>query len=141
MDTKQSYKTNADKLKTIEFNGFVVDSLIKTNEITVGDMVVFTEDVYNGNFFNSSLIGKRTIVARVFKQSYGQQYITFSMEVLEAMGCNSQDIIDKKFIRKKEPNLFNKYAVYRQLWKNEINRYYLIDSQMMFKYSLEQNIS
>lgn len=141
MNNKQSYKTKSDDLKNIEINGFMVDSLIKTKEITVGDIVVFTEDVYSGTFFDSSLIGKRTVVARVFKQSYGQQYITFSMEVLESIGCNSKEIIDKQFIRKKEPNLFSKYAVYRQLWKNEINRYYLIDSQMMFKYSLEQNIS
>lgn len=140
MNIKQNDKIKADSLKKIELNGLTVDNLIKTREVTVGDTIVFTEDVYSGTFFNSTLIGKRTVVARVFKQSYGQQYITFSVEVLEAIGCNAHEIIEKRYIRKKEPNLFSKYAVYRQLWKNEINRYYLIDGQMMFKYSLEQNI-
>lgn len=128
-------------IKKITINDTFVDRLVEVDEVVTGDLIVFTEDIYSTNFFTATIIGKRHILARIIKQSYGRNYITFSMEVIECIGDNSSEIIDKGEIRRRENSIFGKYKVYRQLWNNELDRCYLLDGQYRFKYCLNQEIS
>lgn len=132
-----------NNLKKIELNGYIIDQLIETTEVTAGDLIIFTEDVYTDNFFNAKIIGRRTIIARALKQSYGNSYITYSLEVLDCVGFKANEVKEKKYIRKRESHILGKYKVYRKLWNNEINRCYLLDSLREFKHELElqENIS
>lgn len=123
-------------IKKIILNDTYVDRLIETTEITENDLVLFTEDVYSTNFFTANIIGKRHILARILKQSYRSSYITFSMEVIECIGYNCEEIISKGEIRRRETSILGKYKVYRQLWNNELNRCYLLDEQFRFKNKL-----
>lgn len=127
-------------IKKVTVNETYVERLIETNDVTDNDLILFTEDVYSTNFFTATIIGRRHILARVFKQSYGNQYISFSMEVIECIGTNCEEIINKKEIRRRETTIFGKYKVYRQLWNNELNRCYYLDNQLNYKSKiLEKN--
>lgn len=75
-------------IKKITINDTYVDRLIETNDITQNDLIIFTEVVYSINFFYAAIIGKRHILARVIKQSFGNKYITFSLKVIECIGLN-----------------------------------------------------
>lgn len=124
-------------IKKITINETFVDKLIEATDITENDLILFTEDVYTTSFFTATIIGKRNILARVVKQSYGNKHITFSMEVIECIGVNADEIMKKKYIRRRESTVFSKYKVYRQLWKNEFNRCYFLDGQFEFKNELQ----
>ena len=120
-------------IKNIKINETYVDKLIETTDITNNDLVLFTEDVYSVGFFTARIIGRRHVLARVTKQSFGSTYITFSMEVIECIGTNCEELMQKKEIRRREKTVFGKYKVYRQLWNNELNRCYYLDNQFEFK--------
>ena len=128
-------------IKNIIFNGIKVENLIETENVVSGDLILFTEDVYEGEFFNAKIIGRRNVLAKVYSHSYGKKYITFSLKIVDAIGYKSNEIKEKIYIRKREPSLFSKYKVYRTLWKNEVNRCYLLDGQYVFKNYLKEKIS
>lgn len=128
-------------VKNIIFNGIKVENLIETDNVVSGDLILFTEDVYEGEFFNAKVIGRRNVLAKVYRHNYGHNYITFSLKVIDAIGCKADEVKEKLYIRKREPNLLSKYKVYRTLWKNEINRCYLLDGQYVFKNYLKEKIS
>ncbi|MCE5221774.1 MAG: hypothetical protein LLF98_11090 [Clostridium sp.] len=124
-----------------EFKQFIERDLIIADEITLGDTILFTEDVYSEDFPHARKIGLRTILATIIKQFYGNRYMTFSLEIRYAIGCESADIIKQRFIRRRDYKLFYKKPIYRELWKNdncELNRCYLVDEQRLYKYYLSQ---
>lgn len=123
-------------IKKITFNETFVDNLIEAEEITENDLIIFTEDVYETGLFTATIIGKRTVLSKITKQSFGNNYITFSMEVIECTGTKSEELLKKIFIRRREKTIFSKYNVYRQLWDNELNRCYFLDDQFAFKNSI-----
>ena len=127
--------------ESVNFNNQIVKDIIETDNVVKGDLIIFTEDVYSKNFYVHKIIGRRTILARIYNHNYGEKYITFSMEVIDCIGTDSDKLIIKKYIKRREPTLFKKYKVYRQIWKteiDEINRFYFLDAQHVFKHSLIQ---
>ena len=120
-------------LKNLTINDTYVDRLVEADEITEDDIILFTEDVYSSNYFSATIIGKRHILARVTKLHYGDKYLSFSMDVIECIGDNNEEILNKKQIRRREKTIFGKYKVYRRLWNNEFNRYCILDVQEKYK--------
>ncbi|MDU5107770.1 hypothetical protein [Clostridium sp.] len=125
-------------IKSVTFNETFVDKLVETTDITEHDLIIFTEDVYSTSFFTATIIGRRHILARILKQSFGDKYITFSLEVIECIGTNCEELIQKREIRRREKTIFGKYKAYRQLWNNEFNRCYFLDELFEFKNTLNK---
>lgn len=78
------------------------------SSICRGDIVRFEEPVYSGSYRKAKFIGKREITGRIIKESYGKkkQQHTFSIEVLNATGTQSDDVLNKKRICRKGRNIY-----------------------------------
>lgn len=113
--------------KNIFINDRYVEKLIEAKDIIENDYVLFTEDVYDVNFFSAKVIGKRHIYGKINKTFLNDNSISYSIDVLECIGTNKDEILKKKTIRRKETTIFKKYNVYRKLWNNEINRFLFLD--------------
>lgn len=115
--------------KNIFINDRYVEKLIEAKDIIENDYVLFTEDVYDVNFFSAKVIGKRHIYGKINKTFLNDNSVSYSIDVLECIGTNKDEILKKQTIRRKETTIFKKYKVYRKLWNNEINRFLFLDFQ------------
>ena len=97
---------------------FNIDS---TGDVVVGDIIEFTEKVWGGSFKNPYELGKRIIIAKVIKDSYGKkkQQHTFTIEIIKSSGYNSLEEGIKT--TRKGRNIY-RFGTKRLLWKNENNR-------------------
>lgn len=111
------------------------NDIVKTDNIVAGDVIFFKENVFNSNYFMKQIIGERIIKAKVYKCSYGKSNITYSLEVLNCIGDYADDVLRKKYIRKREKTLYGSSNIYRLYWKNEINRCCLTDELIDYRYN------
>lgn len=96
------------------------DGWIKVPSICAGDIVRFRERVFRGKYPRRKRIGRRTIVARVLRESYGikRQQHTFTIEVI---WCEGKDALAPgAVIRRKGRNLYRQAK--RRLWDDEAAR-------------------
>lgn len=77
-------------------------------DIIMGATIKFTEQVYGGSFKNPKHLGEREITAVVLRDSYGGKrgQHSFTLEVTSATGCNSEEILKKKKIRRMGRNVY-----------------------------------
>lgn len=97
--------------------------------IVPGDEVEFWEGVYDGDFPNGSWEGRRQIVARVLKESFGAKkgHHMLKMEVLSSKGTKSFEA--GKQIRKREQSLYRYYGrTIRKAWADENDRLKAIET-------------
>lgn len=62
-----------------------------TGDVVVGDTILFTETVWGGSYKEPKNLGKRTIIAEIIKDSYGEkkQQHTFTFSVIDSWGCDA----------------------------------------------------
>lgn len=74
----------------MEIADFKIDC---TGDVVVGDTILFEESVWTGNYTNPVFSGKRTIIAEVIRDSYGEkkQQHTFTLKVLDSTGVSPLD--------------------------------------------------
>ena len=92
-----------------------------TGDVCVGDVVRFTEAVFDGSFRRPRHVGDRTLTARVVSDSYGsdRQQHTFTLEVL---GCEgTQPVAVGSRVRRKGRNVYRN-GTWRAAWDNESER-------------------
>lgn len=99
------------------------NNLLSTNDIVTGDTILFSEAVFEGSFRNPKYVGDRTILCKIIKDSYGseKQQHTFTLEVFDVEGISTDEILNKKTIRRKGRNIY-KNGVLRMLWNDENER-------------------
>jgi len=101
-----------------------------SGDACAGDVILFEEGVFGGSRFNPTFLGKRRIVARILKDSYGakSQQHTFSLSVLASDGVDALNV-GKKTIRKGR-NIYRN-GTKRQAWQNEADRRVVIRDKHM----------
>ncbi|KAF6162585.1 hypothetical protein GIB67_003131 [Kingdonia uniflora] len=102
-----------------------------TGDVCQGDVVVFTQRVYekfDEMKRSGNIMGKRTIVGRVVKESYGaaKQQHTFTVEVLWSKGVKRLPPLFPLLVKGR--NLY-RLRTYRQLWDNEAERSKVLDEK------------
>lgn len=92
-----------------------------TGDACTGDEIVFTEAVFGGSWKKPTLVGMRTIAARIVKDSYGadKQQHTFTLEVIACDGVDP--IAVGTTTRRKGRNVY-KNGTMRKPWQNEAER-------------------
>jgi len=62
-----------------------------TGDVVVGDTIFFTEIVWGGSYRKPINSGKRDIIAKVLKDSYGdrKQQHTFTLEIIDSVGVRA----------------------------------------------------
>ncbi|XP_073145411.1 uncharacterized protein [Henckelia pumila] len=95
-----------------------------TGDVCKGDVVLFNQRVYES--FNKmrrhgNVLGRRTVVGRIVKESYGaaKQQHTFTVEVLWSKGTKKLAPLSPLLVKGR--NLY-KMKTFRQHWKNERER-------------------
>ena len=75
------------KAKTMDKSIFAIDC---TGDVVKGDTILFTEGVFTGSYRNPKFAGDRIIIAKVTKDSYGEQkqQHTFTLRVLFSEGTS-----------------------------------------------------
>lgn len=92
-----------------------------TGDVCSGDIILFTEAVFNGSYKKPVYAGDRRIAARVLKESYGaeKQQHTFILEILASDGKEPLSAGAKT--RRKGRNIY-KNGTLRMAWANEDDR-------------------
>ena len=86
-----------------------------TGDVVVGDTILFTEAVWGGSYQNPVHEGKRTIIAEVTKDSYGEkkQQHTFTFRVIDSWGHNA---LKKDFVTRRKGRNVYKNGTRRLPW-------------------------
>lgn len=92
-----------------------------TGDACQGDVVGWTETVFDGSFRRPKPAGERTIVASITADSYGgwKQQHTFTLVVIAAVGHGAPPPGTK--IRRKGRNLYRR-GTWRAAWEDEPKR-------------------
>lgn len=95
-----------------------------TGDVCKGDVVLFNQRVYerfNKIRRHGNVLGRRTVVGRIVKESYGaaKQQHTFTVEVLWSKGTKKLAPLSPLLVKGR--NLY-KMKTFRQRWKNEGER-------------------
>ncbi|XP_073041098.1 uncharacterized protein [Primulina eburnea] len=104
-----------------------------TGDVCKGDVVLFNQRVYES--FNKmrrhgNVLGRRTVVGRIVKESYGaaKQQHTFTVEVLWSKGTKKLAPLSPLLVKGR--NLY-KMKTFRQCWKNEGERLNILAEKHM----------
>ena len=92
-----------------------------TGDACTGDVIMFSETVWEGSFRKPKSKGTRTIKARIVKDSYGvdKQQHTFTLDVEE---CTGVDLLETgSTIKRKGRNIYRNGTV-RLKWADENER-------------------
>ena len=106
-----------------------------TGDVCCGDIIHFSEAVFNGSFGQPKYQGERWIFAEVIADSYGveKQQHTFTLRLIECEGESAEKVRtiasrNKGTIKRKGRNIY-KNGTYRRLWKNEDERDKIIEEK------------
>ena len=104
-------------------NGWMVE-----NSIVAGDTIRFTESVFGGSYRRSKFVGKRTVIAKVLRESYGadKQQHTFTLEIVSSEGA--EPLIAGAVTRRKGRNIYRN-GVARLPWSDEAARCTVVDEK------------
>jgi hypothetical protein len=93
-----------------------------TGDVVVGDIIIFTESVFQRGGRRPQYLGDRTIEARVMRDSYGaeKQQHTFTLEIIKSGG--EQPLKAGALTRRKGRNVYRN-GVTRAPWENEQARW------------------
>lgn len=89
----------------------------RTYNIIKGDLIVFKESVFGGNYRNPVYEGERTIKAKVLKESYGKKrgQHTFTLKVIDVSGTRANEILGRETIRRKGRNLYKECYLIKRI--------------------------
>jgi hypothetical protein len=92
-----------------------------TGDACTGDVILFTEAVFEGSFRKPKFLGERRIAARIVKDSYGsvKQQHTFTLEVLASDGVDA--LAAGTQTTRKGRNVYRN-GTFRQPWADEAGR-------------------
>lgn len=101
---------------------------IPTDDVVTGDMICWTETVFEGSYRRAKPVGERKITAIVKRDSYGaaKQQHTFTLEVVE---CSGRDPIEVGARIWRKCRVIYRNGVERCLWWNETNRIVVADEK------------
>lgn len=101
---------------------------IPTDDVVTGDMICWTETVFEGSYRRAKPVGERKITAIVKRDSYGaaKQQHTFTLEVVE---CSGRDPIEVGARIWRKGRVIYRNGVERCLWWNETNRIIAADEK------------
>jgi hypothetical protein len=91
---------------------------IPTDDVVAGDIICFTETVFEGSYRRAKPVGQRRITAIVKRDSYGaaKQQHTFTLEVIDCSGDAALEVGAR--IMRKGRNIYRN-GVKRCLWWDE----------------------
>ncbi|CAI9110139.1 OLC1v1010117C1 [Oldenlandia corymbosa var. corymbosa] len=92
-----------------------------TGDVCRGDVVLFTQKVFDKVTRSGRVLGRRTVAGRIIKESYGaaKQQHTFTVEVLWSKGIKELPPLVPLLVKGR--NLY-RMKTFRQSWKNEKER-------------------
>jgi len=101
---------------------------IPTDDVVTGDMICWTETVFEGSYRRAKPVGERKITAIVKRDSYGaaKQQHTFTLEVVE---CSGRAPIEVGARIWRKGRVIYRNGVERCLWWNETNRIVVADEK------------
>lgn len=82
------------------------EDAMKCSDAAIGDVVLFSENVFGGSYRNAKFLGERKILGQIEKESYGKDrgQHTFSIYVIESKGTEPIDSGEK--IRRLGRNMY-----------------------------------
>lgn len=94
---------------------------IPTDDVVTGDMICWTETVFEGSYRRAKPVGERKVTAIVKRDSYGaaKQQHTFTLEVVD---CSGKDPIAIGTTIRRKGRVIYRNGVERCLWWDESNR-------------------
>jgi len=92
-----------------------------TGDVATGDVIQFTEAVFEGSFSNPAYVGDRNIMAEVLRESYGavKQQHTFTLRIIKSSG--TKPILPGAIVRRKGRNIYRNGTL-RLMWADETAR-------------------